>query len=146
MPTLHARTIALVATLSAGIASLGLHGCNSAPPPYSPRQDPVSGNQYPKVVVESTLARWVVVDYPSITVDQPTNDRPLRVTVPVRSTAETTEMTIQYKYRWLDADGRPVGEADWRTTRISPRWQDRFVANSMTTKATDWRLEIRSAR
>jgi uncharacterized protein YcfL len=136
------ENLALAAIMSMG--TVAMHGCSTAP--ATPRQDPISAKQYPKVVVEGQLAQWLVVDYNEVLVDHATAEKPLRVTVPVRSLSTATEMTIQYKYRWLDADGRPVGEAEWRTVKISPTWQDRFTANALTTKASDWRLEIRSGR
>jgi uncharacterized protein YcfL len=139
------RNVAVaVASGVLGAVLVGGAGCSNAP--FAGQPDNVPTGQYPRVVVEAPLNQFVGVDYNSVVVDQPTSDRPLAVTVPVRSLAPERRMNVQYQFTWLDRDGRQVGQSGWRYIVMEPRTQDRFSANAMDTRATDYRLEIRSAR
>ncbi len=108
-------------------------------------RDPQPTAQYPFIAVEAPLQRYVGVDDSGIVVDPPTESRPLHVTVPLRSLADN-QMTVQYEFTWFDADGRDLGHSGWQFLALEPRLQRRLSGNSLTSKATRWRLEVRSAR
>lgn len=130
---------------SISVAVLGVLGaCSNAPLAGQP--DNVPHGSYPRIVVESPLNQFVGVDYQGIVVDPATTDRPLGITVPVRSLSTDRRMNVQYQFTWLDRDGRPIGQGGWRYIVMEPRSQDRFTGNAMDNRASDYRLEIRSAR
>lgn len=142
MTTTLLRSLAASASLAAVVA---LGGCaNNAPLAAQP--DNVPHGSYPRISVEAPLNQFVGVDYSGIIVDQPTSDRPLAVTVPVRSLSTERRMNVQYQFTWLDQDGRQLGAGGWRYIVMEPRSQDRFAGNAMDNRAVDYRLEIRSAR
>jgi uncharacterized protein YcfL len=113
--------------------------------PPGAQQDPFPGANYPRVAVEGQMQKWVAADYERVIVTDPTPDSPLRVDVPLRSLADL-EMYAQYQFQWFDAQGRKVGESGWKSVTLEPRLQSILSANATTSKATDWRLELRSAR
>jgi uncharacterized protein YcfL len=141
--TLSRSTLALIAL--AGLAALG--ACNSDPAmaPAGAPQDALAGDAYPAVRIEADLQGFVVVDYGRIIKDEPTDERPLGVQVPVRSTSDTV-MRVQYRFLWFDAAGRTLGESGWRYETMSPRAQVLARANATRPDVRQWRMEIRSAR
>ena len=78
-------------------------------------------------------------------VDQPTDTRPLRVQVPVRSLSDSP-FAVQYQWTWLDRDGRFIRTSGWMDAMMEPRQQVLMTGNALDGKAERWRLEIRSAR
>lgn len=129
-----------------GAMTLGLGGCRQptiAPPP-SPIADPM---EYPQITLSPDLARWIAVDRPIVT-GMGEDDGPLAVTVPVRTlTSRGESIRVQYRYIFLDDRGRPVHpEGDWKYERMASRVQKFFEGNALDERATDWRLEIRTAR
>ncbi len=143
MTTQMLLRIAAVSMSVAGLAALS--GCQTNTP-FAAQPDNVEHGTYPRIVVEAPLNKFVAVDYAGIVVDQATSDRPLAITVPVRSLSPDRRMNVQYQFTWLDRDGRQIGSGGWRYIVMEPRSQDRFTGNAMDNKATDYRLEIRSAR
>ncbi len=139
MSTVLYSTVALI-----GLAA-ALPACTTNTP-FPGQPDNVPTGQYPRVVVEAPLNQFVGVDYNSIVIDPASSDRPMAVTVPVRSLAPDRRMNVQYQFTWLDGSGRQVGQSGWRYIVMEPRAQDRFTSNSLDNRASDYRLEIRSAR
>lgn len=141
------RRIFATVPVAAFASALVLSGCQQdqmkAPP--GAQQDPFPGANYPRVAVEGQMQKWVAADYERVNVTDPTPDTPLRVDVPLRSLADLV-MYAQYQFQWFDAQGRKVGESGWKAVTLEPRLQSILSANATTSKATDWRLEVRSAR
>lgn len=135
------------ALLIAGAALLGLPACattnNNIPPGAA--QDPVLAQDYPFVAVERPLQKFVVVDYASIIVDRTDAKTPMRVEVPVRSTAYE-QMSIQHRFQWYDADGRHLKDEGWKFGSLAPGLQSVLKSNAVSLDAAQYRLEIRSAR
>lgn len=144
MPTLpHAlRTPAVLA--AAGLVALAV-GCSGPRPPAGAVADPVMQTAYPAITVDGSIQNFVAVDYTKIIADQATEDRPLSVQVPLRSQADN-EMTVQYQFTWFDGQGRQVGETGWRTATLPSRRQMQLQGNAITRSASQWRLDVRSAR
>ena len=120
-----------------------LAGCRdtvNAPP--TARQDPLGG-AYPREVAIEGLDRAIVVE-PAI-VDESTDSRPMRVTVPVRSVVDEP-LVLQYHFIFRDERGRDLHDSGWRHQRLEPRLQANLEANARQTAAADWRLEIRPER
>ena len=136
---------AMVAALVAGIA-LGLGACTPTPspntPPGSPSPDPLPG--YPQIVVMDGLGPWLVAE-PGI-IEHPPGGL-LRITQPIRSASENTHIRVQYRFIYLDAQGRPMrAQEEWRYMVIPALTQVFMDGNALSSEAVDWRLEIRSAR
>ncbi|MEL6740111.1 MAG: DUF1425 domain-containing protein [Planctomycetota bacterium] len=139
----HAIRIAALAALAL-VAALPACVTNDNVPPGA-RQDPVPGAAYPAIAIERPLQQFAVVDPEGIRIDRPTGTSPLRVSVPVRSTAYQ-QMSVQYRYLWFDGAGRPIGDSGWRFASLDPGLQSFFEANATTTRAEQYRLEVRTAR
>jgi uncharacterized protein YcfL len=133
--------IALASTIIVSV----LAGCQSTMPPPAGQPDTIQHEMYPRIVVEQPLQRFFGVSYDAIIVDHGTADRPMHVSVPVRSLADT-QMRIQWRYRWMDDRGRIIQDTSWRMAVLEPRLQTQLTANATQAAAVDWRLEVRSAR
>lgn len=140
------HTLVRIAALSLSVVTLGGLGACQTNTPFGAQPDNVPHGSYPRIVVEAPLNQFVAVDYNGIVVDQATTERPLAITVPVRSLSPERRMNVQYQFTWLDRDGRQIGQGGWRYIVMEPRSQDRFTGNAMDNRASDYRLEIRSAR
>lgn len=129
--------------LAAGIC---LGGCNkdNVRAPEGIRTDPLAGG-YPQNVALNGLHNSLVVDQPIV--EPRSADRPMRVTVPLRSVAEGT-LRVQYRFILLDDRGRPVrsNQEGWRYQVIARRTQVFVETSALDTDAVDWRLEVRSAQ
>ncbi|MCG3122172.1 MAG: hypothetical protein GIKADHBN_00551 [Phycisphaerales bacterium] len=137
--------VALVLMSCMSAAVLVTAGCDTVKAPYAPGGDPLPASNYPKVAFhDPELSGMLVVDPATVVVDHP-QGRPLKVTVPLRSTVEHT-MKLQYQFLWRDAQGRPVGQSGWAYTTVGPRLQVPFQGNAISPDAADWRLEVRFDR
>lgn len=140
------RTAVVGMSIGLSVVMLGALSACQTNTPYGAQPDNVAHGSYPRIVVEAPLNQFIGVDYNGIVVDQATPERPLAITVPVRSLAPERRMNVQYQFTWLDADGRQIGQGGWRYIVMEPRSQERFMGNAMDNRASDYRLEIRSAR
>lgn len=130
----------------AACLALGLGACAPTPspntPPGSPGPDPLPG--YPQIVAMDGLGEWLVAE-PGI-IDHPAGGL-LRITQPIRSASERQHIRVQYRFIYLDAQGRPMrAQEEWRYIVIPALTQVFMDGNALSTEAVDWRLEIRSAR
>lgn len=141
MPTRPART---TATLLAPLA-LVLGACQEPAVPVAPQADVISGQGYPRITIEPALAPFAAVDYQSIIIDPPSERRPIGVITPIRSIAHEP-FNIQYRYLWIDAAGRPLGDSGWTFQNMQPGLRTTLSGNSTTLDAADWQLEIRVSR
>ena len=143
------RISGLLALCLVGLGSVTtLGGCQKPQlAPATPGADPLARAQYPKVVVETPLARWLVMSEP--VVQNAPNGGPLSVTVPIRlmSSMPNQYARIQYRFIFLDSSGSPLrGQSDWRFVRLEPQNQVFLTGNAIDTNAADWRCEIQSGR
>jgi uncharacterized protein YcfL len=132
--------------VAAGVMGL-VGGCRTTNDnvPFGARADGIAPEAYPGIAVEQPLQKFVVVDYPSVIVDRATAERPMRVQVPLRSTAYE-QMSVQHNFTWYDAGGRQVGESGWRFVSLEPGLQTMLDGSARKLEAEKFRLEIRSAR
>ena len=138
----HAARLSLAVSLA--FCTLPITGCEAPPrTPSSPGQDPVRA--YPAAVIEPALQKFVVIDYTRIIFDAASTEKPMAVTVPARSTADNP-FFIQYEFRWFDQQGREQGTSGWKFETMEPGQERMLSANALDSRATAWRLEIRSAR
>lgn len=141
--TLTART----ALCLVSVAFLcGMPGCaqDKVRGPSTANIDQLAPENYPKLVIEEpALAKVMAVTPARVVVDRPA-DRPMSVTVPVRSIADNT-MRVQYRYIWFDDKGREVRTGEWRREVFAPRVERQLQGAAVDMKSTDWRLEVRSA-
>lgn len=126
----------------AGMVVLLAGGCDTTKAPAAGRGDPVTRDQYPRNNPQGGLANWLYFDAPIVE-----REPVMRVSTPVRSTSDDYELRVQYRYIWLDADGRPQNSnPDWRYTVLPRRTQTFLDGNALDRGAKDWRLEVRPAR
>lgn len=131
--------------ITAGLAAaLALGACSSDPKaPWSARQDPVAGANYPRIVVEQPLQRWFVAGEPKVEKDAAGL---LHVTVPARLQSEPGGFSrVQYRFIFLRGGVPLTAQSEWVYQAMEPRNQVFLRGNSMDA-AEDWRLEVRVAR
>lgn len=112
--------------------------------PYGGKQDPLPAQSYPQIAVDGPLQPFLAFDAPKVSRDGGV----LKVVTPVRLQSDKGyESDLQYRYTFLDAGGLPLrSQADWRYVRLPSRRQVFLEGNAMDTTASDWRLEVRTAR
>ncbi len=120
-----------------------LAACDTVKAPHALRTDPLGG-AYPQNVAIEGLHKYVVVDQPIV--DGPTPNRPLNVTVPLRSVSEGV-VNVQYRFEFLDRAGRPLrSSSGFKFATLEPRTQVFLESNALDTNAVDWRLLVRPSR
>lgn len=128
------------------VAVVGLGGCAQRryEAPATAVQDPAA---YPQIVLSPELTGWVAADRPIVTQGD-NGSGPLAVTVPVRTLVKRGEtIRMQYRFIFFDSMGRPIApEGDWHYERMPANTRRYFEANALDDRATDWQLEIRTAR
>lgn len=122
----------------------GAVSCRAVQPTAAPG-DPVNAEDYAQIQIERDLRRWIVVDYDTINFVPATNVTPAKLTVPIRSVARR-ELRTQHRVLWFDDQGRQIGETDWKYAALESSVQTQFQANSISTDAADWRMQIRVSR
>jgi uncharacterized protein YcfL len=134
------RSLLLMVTVS----TLMLSACQSDPlrGPSSPVGDPLAVGGYPQVTMAAGLVGLLAHSAPMV--EPSTPSRPLNVIVPVRS-VQDGPTRVQYQFTWLDSSGRPIGESGWKYEFIPPRMERFFESSALTTRAENWRLEIKVA-
>ncbi|VAX39443.1 hypothetical protein MNBD_PLANCTO03-765 [hydrothermal vent metagenome] len=137
---MNTRYTIVLGALATGLAAATLTGCDTTARPFSGRLD--LAQPYPKVSVAPNLYDFVAFTEPTVTPG--TNETPLHVVTPCRSTQDGITR-VQYQYEWFDAQDRPVGESGWKYTVIPARAQVFLEANALSTDAKDWRLTVRPA-
>ena len=119
-------------------------GCDTVKAPASIGLDPLPIEAYPQQVAVGGLSKGLVSE--RAIVDEPTDDSPLSVTVPLRSIVDHA-LHVQYRFQFFDDAGRPVKDpSQWVFISIAPRVQERISGNALDLDAVDWRLQVRSAR
>ncbi len=126
---------------AAALALAALTGCDTTKAPYAGAPDAITRATYPDVTVDGSLQETTAVDYPSITFVAGTADRPASVNVPMRSRADWDQI-VMYQFRWFDAQGRQVGESQWRKEVLPARRNAQLKANALTSAAVAWRLDV----
>lgn len=133
-----------IVLLLALIMSSAVTGCVKAP--FTGKADAVPIDNYPRIV--ASRETYKNLRFSAGIVEAGTLDRPMRVSVPVRSTFERSNLNVQYRFEFLDGAGRPMrrsGNAEWRYKALPPRNQVFLDGNALDTGASDWRLEVRLA-
>lgn len=130
------------ATLCAAAgAVLVAAGCQRNIAPPAGYGDPVHGANYPRVVMLDGLQQWVVNDAPRIT-----REGTLDVAMAIRNVSDR-EINAQYRFRFLDGTGVPVGpEPEWQYVRLPVKAREFIRASALDTRALDWELQVRPAR
>jgi len=130
----------LLATLTTTLVS----GCeqDTAKPPGRIDDDPLPSSEYPQIAVLEGLKGWLAAGK---IVEEP--GPPVAVTVPVRALTDDKELSVQYRFFFLDEKGIPLdGNPDWHYMKMPSRSQVFMRANALDSNAKTWRLEIRPAR
>ena len=106
--------------------------------------DPVPLANDPKILALDGLEQFIVASDP-VVVREPGGL--LRVSVPARVIMEDGVVRTQYRFLFFDEQGfqlRP--EEQWRYLVMPARTLVTMESTALSTKAVDWRLQIRSAR
>lgn len=138
------QTVLIGTTAAAGIsAGLVLTGCaDTIRAPGSATPDPLPNVAYPKIEAAEGLGEYL--SYGDVKI---TSQKPLTVQVPIRPRTESEDLRVQYRFIFLDQFGVALNpDAAWTWRKLASRRQDFLSGNAMTSKATDWRLEIRPSR
>lgn len=138
-----ARAAIMSLVLASGLtAGLNLTGCDTVRAPGSATPDPLPNVAYPKIEAAEGLGEYL--SYGDVKV---TSQKPLTVQVPIRPRTESEDLRVQYRFIFLDDHGVALNpDAAWTWRKLASRRQDFLTGNAMTSKATDWRLEIRPSR
>lgn len=131
-------------TIMLTFAALGIGGCQGrVMAPGAGRADPILRDNYPAIVAEQDLDKFLFFSEPLVVVGP---DQPMRVTVPVRLRSDT-EVSAQYRFEFFDVQRRPLRpEPQWRFIRLPARTQVFMEGAALDTAAVDWRLIVRPAR
>jgi uncharacterized protein YcfL len=125
------------------LAVLLLVSCDTAKAPPAGRVDQLPPGQYPRNVVLEDFQKELVFG-PAV-VDPTTEDRPMRVTQPVRNVSGRV-LNIQYQFQFFDAQGRPLKtNQGWKFLNLSERDEHFLEGAALDTDAADWRLVVRPA-
>ena len=123
------------------LALLPLAGCKPhMRGPVEPREDIYP---WPQIMLADT-------DLPKqIAVRQPVVERDpaglLFVTVPIRSTTRH-EITIEYRSTFYDHDRTPIFQSTWFPVTMTPFTQTTISANSTSSRAEDFQIDIRRGK
>ena len=134
-------------TLAAGLAAgaLGLMvtaGCDTVRAPGSAIADPLPAGAYPQIEAAGGLEGFIVYGEPKVG-----RDRIMSVTVPIRAATDHEDVRVQYRFRFFDKAGAPMGdEPSWQYVKLASRRQEFMSGNAMDAGAMDWRLQIRPAK
>lgn len=134
----------LAAMLLVASLALVLGACESSPYPDAGRTDMMAPGTYPRNVMLDGLGQGVVLGEAIVT---PGNDaRPIKVVQPVRNILDYP-INVQYRFEFFDASRRPLGpDSGWVFRNLPPKAELFLEGAALQTTATDWRLQIRSAR
>ena len=141
MTRLFPKMIACLIVLSGAFL---FTGCTYAP--GTPDPETLPGTAYPQVVgLDGLDDRELLLDAPRVAPE--TDDgRPMSVTVPIR-TKIRKEIPVQYRFKFLDERGLPIGEeATWQYALLQPRARTFLTGNAPDIGAVDWLCEIRPNR
>lgn len=140
------RTMPVIGRIMFAAAVTVLAACSTdrvkAPP--SAMRDTIPLGSYPQIVPMDGLAAHLGFDQPLV--EPSTPNRPMAITVNVRSVADTP-METQYRFIFYDQLGRELrSNQGWVFQHMEPRLQVQLKGQALETDAQQWRLEIRPAR
>jgi hypothetical protein len=137
------KATAIAATLFLALAV----GCQTPDPIMAPdagQGDLLPLEDYPQIVVTSGLARYLAFNRP--VVDGPSENKPMRVQIPVR-VLDDLAVSTQYRFRFFDQAGRVLQpEMGFQFKRLPARVQEFMEGAALDNNAVDFRLEVRPAR
>lgn len=151
------------AMMTVGVVVLAAGGCHSTEKaPYAGKRDTIATTttpagkdawglgeyqgstrrEYPQITVDAGLHRYLTFGEPAVE-----KGEVLKVTVPCRLQADGGQQSrVQWRFIFFGANGVPLrDQPEWRYQLLDARQQVFFTSNSTDT-ASDWRLEVRSAR
>jgi hypothetical protein len=143
------------AALLLALSSSLLAGCakdvDPGPPPDLVRGTPTPAWDpqpvYPNVALSPGLDRMLVLvasEGPAVAASDGVT--PLRVRVPLRSTADD-DLLVQYRFFFYGPGKEPLTENPvWHAATIPARQRQWFTANALSLRANDWDLEVRVYR
>lgn len=121
-----------------------LAGCaNATKAPHAVKPDPIAPVQYPQIATEGNLGNFMSYAKPIVRAE---GGSPMKVTVPLRL-RDDKPVNAQYRFTFMDANGAPLDPPmDWRFMVLPPRLQVFMEGTAMSSRAVDWRLEVRPAK
>ena len=129
-----------LAILTLSLTTLLISACNNAPKRAVP--DQLSEQDYPKIALIGDFPAKVVYGMPAM---QSSKTQPLKVAVPVRLLADKA-LPVKYRFIFFNVEGMPLDkQMEWRERTLTPRAYTYLEASALSTKAHDWKLEIKHA-
>jgi uncharacterized protein YcfL len=122
------------------IALLALVGCGV--------KAPIEGRHDPYVPPQVQFTSERLRTDTAIGTPNPSRDQYgyLHVSVPIRA-ATNKQLYIDYRFTFYDRNGQPIGEAtSWFHKTLNPNTFDQITANSTSTAAADFQVELRYTR
>jgi uncharacterized protein YcfL len=118
-----------------------LFGCHNINPPIEGRADPYAPP--PVEFSDSDLREQTAIGRIVVTRDA---SNLLHVDVPLRSTTDL-QIIADYRVTFLDQNGVPLAPpTGWTAVTLPPNVFQDIQVNSPTTRATDFRIDLRYAR
>lgn len=140
----YARSFA-AAWIAIALIGFMAAGCDHVKAPPAGPGDLLPAEAYPQIVASEGTSLALRFSRPIV--DPSTPERPMHVTVPVRSIEDDYPLNVQYQFQFLDGQGRPLGNSNsWRFMNLRPREQHFLEGRALDPAAADWRLIVRSAR
>jgi uncharacterized protein YcfL len=120
---------------------LATFGCNTMSPPIEGRSDLYASPQV--LFSDRDLREQTAIGQISVKFDE---SHLLHVDVPLRSTTDL-QIIVDYRVTFLDQNGIPLGPpTGWTAFTLPPNVYQDIQVNSPTTRAADFRIELRYAR
>lgn len=134
----------ILSVLAAVLLGAIVSACESpSKPPRAGRSDPLMTENYPRIVAEQGLDKYLYFSAPTTI---RTAGQPLSVSVPVRL-GRDDEFNVQYRFEFFDAAGQPLQtEPQWKYERLPARTQVFLEGAALDNTAQSWRLIVRPAR
>lgn len=114
-------------------------GCSNVKAPINARQDPYVPRQIQ--LASEDLRKHTAFNSPVLTRD---DSGLLFVEVPVRATTDQ-RVYIDYRVTFFDKNGQSIYQTAWFTKTLEPNTPDRLTANSVTSRAVDFQMDVRYA-
>jgi uncharacterized protein YcfL len=132
------RTLSLVIALC--IAAAPLAGCSRTKAPYRVSQDPYGKQQV--YVADRRLSSLLRFEPPRVSYDEADL---MHVALDVRAATGRPQI-IQYRTTFFDRTGQQLYASTWRTVTLEANVAQTLSAVSTTPRASDFQIDIRTAR
>jgi uncharacterized protein YcfL len=132
------RILPLVIVL--GLTAAPLAGCSKTKAPYRVSADPYGRQQV--YVADRRLSSLLRFEEPRVSYDEADL---MHVALDVRAATNRPQI-VQYRTTFFDRTGQELHASTWRTVTLESNVPQTLSATSTTPRATDFQIDIRTAR